>query len=139
MGAIQVMTVDDCAVTRHVMRLLLAPEIDMEIVAEAASLYEAMMELEAHRIDVVILDLNLPDVSGPALIERLQDRVSGIILISANARDLASAMEVGHVAGIEKSRILGDRAILISAIHEAALHRPMRPQRLIRRPESRLN
>jgi two-component system, chemotaxis family, protein-glutamate methylesterase/glutaminase len=121
MHAIQVMTVDDCAVARHVVKLLLDDQADVEVVAEAASFEEACATLLSRRIDVITLDLNLPGESGLSLIDRLMPSVRGIIVISGNSEQHAEAMKMGAVACLEKSRIMDEKMRLVRSIHKAAV------------------
>jgi two-component system response regulator NreC len=61
---IRLLLVDDHAVVRSGLRMLLMGEEDMEIVGEAGSAAEA---LEADRLlkpDVILMDIGLPDMSG---------------------------------------------------------------------------
>lgn len=125
MRSIRVMTVDDCAVARHIVKLLLAGQRGMEVVAEAASFEEACATLGGKQIDVITLDLNLPDAAGLPLIEKFRSAVRGIVVVSGNAEDHAEALKLGAVACLEKSRLVGEKMQLVRSIQEAAApHRP---------------
>lgn len=115
------MTVDDCAVARHVVKLLLDDQRDVEVIAEAASFNEARAMLAERPVDVITLDLNLPGESGLSIIERLRSSVRGIIIISGNSDQHAEALKMGAVACMEKSTILEEKARLVQSIHRAAL------------------
>ncbi|QUT04877.1 response regulator [Sphingobium phenoxybenzoativorans] len=117
------MTVDDCAVARHMVKLLLADQRGMEVVAEAASFEEASATLAGKQIDVITLDLNLPDAAGLPLIEKFTSAVRGIVVISGNAEQHADALKLGAVACLEKSRIVDEKARLVRSIHQAAKKR----------------
>jgi len=56
--------VDDHAVVRSGLRMLLEPEADFEIIGEAASGREAIRAVAEHRPDIVLMDIGLPDISG---------------------------------------------------------------------------
>lgn len=61
---------DDHALIRQGLRKLLAPERDLHIVAETANAAETLDVLSRAKIDLVIMDINMPGRSG---IETLQD------------------------------------------------------------------
>jgi two-component system chemotaxis response regulator CheB len=68
------MIVDDSAVARSVLARMLAACDDFEVVAAAASAEEAVGLLGRYKVDVVLLDLDMPGSSGlealPAIIEK---------------------------------------------------------------------
>ena len=70
----RLMIVDDSAVARSVLARMLAPNGDFEVVAAAASAEEAVGLLDHHKVDVVLLDLDMPGSNGldalPAIVEK---------------------------------------------------------------------
>jgi len=60
----RLLLVDDHAVVRSGLRMLLEGEPDMQIVGEAGTGAEALLAVEALRPDVVLMDIGLPDQSG---------------------------------------------------------------------------
>jgi DNA-binding NarL/FixJ family response regulator len=64
MTRIRLLIVDDHAVVRLGLRTLLADEPDIEIVAEAGSAEEALVQTKNTAPDVVVLDIQLPGRSG---------------------------------------------------------------------------
>jgi len=60
----RLLLVDDHAVVRSGLRMLLEGEPDMEIVGEAGTGAEALKAVEDLRPDVVLMDIGLPDQSG---------------------------------------------------------------------------
>jgi len=61
---IRLLLVDDHAVVRLGLRMLLSGEADMEIVGEAASAAEALAKAEQLAPDVILMDIGLPDMTG---------------------------------------------------------------------------
>lgn len=64
--------VDDEAPARSELKFLLDELGQTEIVAEAASVREAIEQLKAHPCDVMFLDINMPEATGLQLAEALQ-------------------------------------------------------------------
>lgn len=61
---IRLLLVDDHAVVRSGLRMLLASESDVEIVGEAGSGSEAVVAAASARPDVILMDIGLPDMTG---------------------------------------------------------------------------
>jgi two-component system, NarL family, response regulator NreC len=61
---IRVLVVDDHAVVRSGLRLLLDAEPDIEVVGEAGDVREAVLEARSARPDVVLMDVVMPGASG---------------------------------------------------------------------------
>jgi DNA-binding NarL/FixJ family response regulator len=57
---IKVLLADDHAIVREGLKRILAETSEFTVVGEAASSPEALAELQAHRPDVVILDISMP-------------------------------------------------------------------------------
>jgi two-component system response regulator NreC len=60
----RLLLVDDHAVVRSGLRMLLEGEADMEIVGEAGTGAEALQAVSELRPDVILMDIGLPDQSG---------------------------------------------------------------------------
>ena len=74
---IRVLVVDDHAVVRSGLRRVLEAEDDIEVVAEAGDLREAVFEARAHKPDVILMDVVMPGGSGieatPAVLKEAQE------------------------------------------------------------------
>ncbi|MET8682381.1 response regulator transcription factor [Streptomyces sp. NPDC004647] len=73
-AAIRVLLVDDDALVRAGLRLMLGGAPDVEIVAEAADGSEVETLVDAHSPDVVLMDIRMPAVDGLAATEALRRR-----------------------------------------------------------------
>jgi two-component system response regulator NreC len=62
--AMRLLLVDDHAVVRSGLRMLLNAEPDVQIVGEASTAAEAMQAASTAAPDVILMDIGLPDLSG---------------------------------------------------------------------------
>lgn len=81
---IRVFLVDDHALVRTGFRMILASEVDMEVVGEAANGEDALPQIRKLKPDVVVCDLHLPGVSGLEITERIVrgDYASRVIIVT---------------------------------------------------------
>src|SRR6476619_6310074 len=68
---IRVFVVDDHALVRAGMRMILSGETDIEVIGEAESGEEALPQIRKLKPDVVLCDLHLPGVSGLEVTRRI--------------------------------------------------------------------
>ena len=61
---IRVLLVDDQALFRAGIRMLVSSQLDMEIAGEAGNGQEALDAVAAHRPDVVLMDIRMPVMDG---------------------------------------------------------------------------
>jgi two-component system response regulator DesR len=103
-GPTRVMIVEDHADFRELMKVLLGSQPDIELLAQAGSLAEAHIQAARFELDVVVLDLGLPDGSGADLIADLR-RASHHVKVLVLSASL-------DPTGIEKAQNSGADAIL---------------------------
>ncbi|HNW79830.1 MAG TPA: response regulator transcription factor, partial [Candidatus Competibacteraceae bacterium] len=80
--AIRILLADDHAVFRSGLRALLEREMDLAVVGETGTGPETLKALETTRVDVLLLDINMPGLSGNRVAElALQERPSLAIVV----------------------------------------------------------
>ncbi|MBM3115925.1 response regulator [Jeongeupia naejangsanensis] len=96
---IKVLLVDDHTLFRSGIKLLLSRQPEFDVVGEAADGAEGVKRCHELAPDVVLLDLNMPGLSGlEALQLILEDRPQTAVLmltVSEDAEDLADALRSG--------------------------------------------
>jgi DNA-binding NarL/FixJ family response regulator len=85
---VRVLVVDDHAGFRSFARRLLVAA-GLDVVGEAGNGAEAMTAVQDLRPDVVLLDVQLPDVDGFALSRRLAEQIHAPGVVLTSARPLA--------------------------------------------------
>ena len=101
---IRVMIVEDHADFRELMKVLLDGQPDIDLLTQAGSVTEARAQAARFELDVVLLDLGLPDGSGADLIADLRRGSPGVRVMV-----LSASLDP---AGIEKARSAGADEIL---------------------------
>ena len=64
LAQIRILAVDDHALIREGIAVLVATQPDMALVAEAKSGREAIQQFRAHRPDITLMDLQMPEMNG---------------------------------------------------------------------------
>ena len=105
---IRVLVVDDISETRENIRKLLQFETDIEVVGAARSGKEAIQLVPETRPDVILMDINMPDMDGYTLTAKIKaipgfERVP-ILALTANVMrgDKEKTLEAGCDGYIQK-------------------------------------
>lgn len=118
---IRVFLLDDHALVRTGMRLMLSTETDIEVVGEAGSGESGLPMIRKLRPDVVLCDLHLPGISGLEVTERLvrSDLDCKVVVVSVleDGPIPKRLIEAGAAGYVGKA---GDAAELLRAIREVA-------------------
>jgi DNA-binding NarL/FixJ family response regulator len=105
---IRILLADDHHVLRQGVRALAADELDMEFVAEASSGHEAIEQFRKHQPDVVLMDLQMPDMNG----------IDAMIAIRNEFPDARFIILTTYAGDVQISRALkaGARAYLLKSL-----------------------
>jgi DNA-binding NarL/FixJ family response regulator len=118
---VRVLIVDDHAVVRSGLRLLLESEEDIEVVGEAGTAREAILEARSVKPDLILMDVVMPDGSGleavPTLLHE-HDKVKVLVLsMQDDPRYVREAFSVGASGYVLKEA--ADTEV-VAAIREVA-------------------
>jgi len=99
MGDVRVLLVDDDALVRAGLRLILSSAADLEVVGEADDGAHAEAAVRQHRPDVVLMDIRMPQVDGitaTAALRRLDSPPQVIVLTTFQADEhVVAALRAG--------------------------------------------
>ena len=119
--AVRVLVVDDHAVVRAGLAMLVDAEDDLQTVGEAGSAREAIFEARSSKPDVVLMDVMMPDQSGIEVLPQLLHEHPGakvlILSMQDDPRYVREAFEAGASGYILKEAA---DAEVVSAIREVA-------------------
>ena len=93
---IKAIIVDDEPLARSIIREFLADHQDIEVIAECVNGREALAQIDAHRPDLLFLDIQMPGLSGFDVIERLT-YLPQIVFSTANDAFAIDAFETGAI------------------------------------------
>lgn len=99
--------VDDSAATRSFIRSLVEDTVDIDVL-EASSGFEAFRILPGKSIDIIFVDINMPDINGLELINFLKNNVLykdiPVVIISTERSkgDVSKGMALGAFAYLTK-------------------------------------
>ena len=118
-GAIRVLVVDDHDLFRAGLSTLLATQPDIEVVAQASGGRSGIRLADELRPDVVLMDLRMPDVEGPAatreILERSPDIRVLVLTVATDDSDVEAALEAGACGFIAKDTPVGAVAVAVRA------------------------
>lgn len=81
MSELRIMLVDDHAVLRAGLQLLIDGQPDMRVISEAGSVQEALRLVAETAVDVIVMDISLPDGDGIAATAQLRQICPGIQVV----------------------------------------------------------
>lgn len=118
---IRILAVDDHPILRQGIAGLIADESDMTLVAEAANGREAIQQFRAHRPDVTLMDLQMPEMNGldAMLAIRGEFPDARIIMLTTYTGDVQArrALQAGARAYLLKNSLHKELLDTIRAVH----------------------
>jgi DNA-binding NarL/FixJ family response regulator len=116
---IRVLVVDDHDLFRAGLASLLAMQADIDVVAQASGGRMGIRLADELRPEVVIMDLRMPDVEGPAatreILERNPETRVLVLTIATDDIDVEAALEAGACGFIAKDTPVDSVAVAVRA------------------------
>ncbi|EWM14731.1 two-component system, NarL family, response regulator [Kutzneria sp. 744] len=123
---VSVLLVDDHEIVRRGLRDLLDSEADIEVVAEAGGVGEALVLAQVRRPDVAVVDMRLPDGDGVTLCRDLRALPDGPRCLVLTAFDDEEALVNAILAGASGYLLKQVRGQdLVQAVREVAAGRSL--------------
>jgi len=118
---IRVLVVDDHAVVRSGLRLLIDAEEDMETVGEAGSVRDAIFEARTSNPDLILMDVVMPGESGLEGVPKLLHEHPGVKVLILSMQDDPSYLREAFAVGAS-GYVLKEAADteVVTAIREVA-------------------
>jgi DNA-binding NarL/FixJ family response regulator len=118
---IRVLLVDDDALVRQGLKLLLAGAPEIEVVGEAADGREVLAAVDRHRPDVVLMDIRMPQLDGIAATRLVRAQPSPpavVVLTTFDADELVlRALQAGAGGFLLKDTPPAEIVKAIGAVH----------------------
>ncbi len=87
MSPIRVILADDHPVVRNGIRHMLEKVVDIEVLGEASTGGEALQLVQDTKPDILLLDMEMPDLNGREVAQRLQSMGSPVKILALSAYD----------------------------------------------------
>jgi DNA-binding NarL/FixJ family response regulator len=118
---IRVLLVDDHAIARNGVRLMLGTAADIAVTGEAGNAHEALQLVAQHSYDVALLDITMPGKNGLELLKQLrseQPRLA-VLMLSTYSEEIYAvrALKLGAAGYLTKD---APTAMLVTAVRKAA-------------------
>jgi two-component system, NarL family, response regulator NreC len=122
---IRVMIVDDHAILRTGLRMLVNAQTDMEVVSEAPDGEKAIQKVQESKPDVTLLDLTMPRVSGMKALQEIARNCRETRVLVLTMHDdpayLRSALAAGASGYLLKRAVDSELIAAIRAVHRGGV------------------
>jgi len=98
---IRILIADDSERVRQGLQTILELAEDMEVVGEAANGLEAIHQVEQLRPDLVLMDMEMPNLDGLEATQRIKERFQSTIIVMLTIHTSLSNREKALQAGVD--------------------------------------
>lgn len=118
---IRILIADDHALVRHGLRQILATDPELSVIGETANGEQTLTGARTAALDLLLLDLTMPGLSGIELVERLREENPAlpilVLTMHHEAQVAARALQAGASGYLTKD---SEPEVLLGAIHKVA-------------------
>ena len=126
MSMIRLLLVDDHAVVRGGLRMLLENETDLEIIGEASNGLQALELTTTLNPNIVIMDITLPDMSGIEATRRLKQQHPNVGVVALTIHEdqqyFFEMLQAGAAAYVPKRAAPDDLIAAIRTVHHGEVY-----------------
>jgi DNA-binding NarL/FixJ family response regulator len=115
-SATRVLVVDDEPIMREMLRMMFDRNPDFDIVTTCRSAEECVAVVLDSDVELVLLDLGLPDSSGSELVSTLRQIASRIRIVVVSGRDDAATVDDAMNAGADGYVVKGDPQRIVAGM-----------------------
>ena len=119
--SIDILVVDDHRIVREGLSLIIEREHDMKVVGTAATGEEALDALRHLQPSLILMDLNLPGMSGVQTIRAVRQRSTAVPIVVLTMyegdQDIRRALEAGATTYLLKHSLSDDLVRVIRNVH----------------------
>jgi DNA-binding NarL/FixJ family response regulator len=122
---IKIVMADDHPIVRQGLRQMIEKDKNLSIVAEAGDGQTALELIESHQPDVAVLDIDMPEMDGFAVVRQLQRKKINVEIVFLTMHHEEEIFQAAMDLGV-KGYVLKDSAVsdIVSAIKSVAKNRP---------------
>ena len=124
--SIRLVLVDDHAVIRSGLRMLLETQSDFEIVGECETGAEAIRRVQELHPDVVLMDITLPDILGIDATREIKKLAPGVVVLALTMHEndeyFFAMLEAGASGYVPKRAAPGEVVEAIRVVHAGGVY-----------------
>ncbi len=120
----RIFVIEDEAIMRDLLTMLLDRTPDLMVAGSAATGKEALEVWSSEDVDLTLLDLTLPDISGLDVLQEFRRRAPDCRVLILSGHHRSEARESARLAGAAGFILKGDPADIIKGIRDALEDKP---------------
>ncbi|MFC4163770.1 response regulator [Epilithonimonas zeae] len=119
---IKVLIVDDHQLMIEGLKVLLEDELGIKVVSGAASMGEAIKILEQQQVDIILMDINMPEISGIDMTKKIRELYPAVKVIALTMHEdisvISKMIKAGASGYILKRTNMQEVVDAIRAVHQ---------------------